>query len=290
MDQLTLLSFMGLDITGLSGQLEAGLKVAVDASIETLYPEEIWMLTIPLTIAMVVSVISSLYLAIGYFPNVTSTAMQLRTGMIPTLGSDRLDSYRVAADTVTLLCGALFWGCLFAGILVGSLIGLAVFFFLWQGSVFFAQKFIAVFVGVFVIGCIRFLVMFAGRMKFFRAFYRSRPAAANIYFLAMDWANFGLAAGFVFVRMMKLMVVSAFSIGRIDRDFLAKDVGKVAGYDFDAFPTIHTRELMSHDAHRHPFLESLGTIYLMKLRHGMEFGNSAGSCFRLIFVYALMPW
>ena len=191
---------------------------------------------------------------------------------------------------MTLLIGSLFWGCVFAGILTGSLVGLIVFFFLWQGSLYFAQKFVVIAVGIFVIGVIRFAIMFAGRKAFFRSFYRKKPGQANIYFLALDWANFGLAAGFVFVRMMKLLVVSAFSVGRIDTDLLASGVGNVAGYEFDPFPTIHTRELMLHDAHRHPHCESLGIIYLMKLRHGTRFGNSAGSAFRLVFVYALMPW
>ena len=75
--------------------------------------------------------------------------------------------------------------------------------------------------------------MFCGRLRYFRGFYRSQPAKANIYFLAMDWANFGLAAGFVFVRMVKLLVVSAFSVGRIDTDLLAKGVGQVGPYQFD---------------------------------------------------------
>lgn len=34
----------------------------------------------------------------------------------------------------------------------------------------------------------------------------------------------------------------------------------------------------------------LGTIYLYKLRYSKHFGQRAGSCWRLIFVYALMPW
>jgi hypothetical protein len=37
-------------------------------------------------------------------------------------------------------------------------------------------------------------------------------------------------------------------------------------------------------------MEQLGVIYMMKLRYRHHFGNRAGSCWRLIFVYALMPW
>jgi hypothetical protein len=37
-------------------------------------------------------------------------------------------------------------------------------------------------------------------------------------------------------------------------------------------------------------MELLGTMYLYKIRYGEYFGNAAGSCWRLLFVYALMPW
>jgi hypothetical protein len=37
-------------------------------------------------------------------------------------------------------------------------------------------------------------------------------------------------------------------------------------------------------------MEQLGVMYLMKLRYQHHFCNRAGSCWRLIFVYALMPW
>jgi hypothetical protein len=31
-------------------------------------------------------------------------------------------------------------------------------------------------------------------------------------------------------------------------------------------------------------------MYLLKLRYGNHFGNRGGSTWRLLFVYALMPW
>ena len=84
--------------------------------------------------------------------------------------------------------------------------------------------------------------------------------------------------------------MAGLSVGRIDTRFLAKGVGELGPLELDPFPTIHMRDIMSHESHRHPYIEALGTIYLMKLRHGRKFCSNAGSCWRLIFVYALMPW
>lgn len=49
-------------------------------------------------------------------------------------------------------------------------------------------------------------------------------------------------------------------------------------------------DLLTHEAHRHPYLERLGAMYMMKLRHGEYFGKKAGTSWRLLFVFALMPW
>lgn len=193
-------------------------------------------------------------------------------------------------DTVTLLTGSLFWGCLFAGILVGGLVGGVCFLILWQGSVYYIQRLVVIIIGLVTIILIRLGFMFYGRFRYFKSFYRKKPGAANVYFLAMEWANFALTAGFVFVRLIKILIVAGLSVGRIDTRFLAQGVGELGPLELDPFPTIHMRDIMSHEAHRHPYLEIMGTIYLMKLRHGKNFCSNAGSCWRLIFVYALMPW
>jgi hypothetical protein len=41
---------------------------------------------------------------------------------------------------------------------------------------------------------------------------------------------------------------------------------------------------------RHPYIEVMGSMYLMNLLHGDKFCNRAGSTWRLLFVFALFPW
>ena len=89
---------------------------------------------------------------------------------------------------------------------------------------------------------------------------------------------------------MKIILISIASIGQIDRRLLAEGVGQIGPLEFDPYPTIHIRDLVAHEAHRHPYIEILGTMYLMKLRYSDKFGSRAGSAWRLMFIYALMPW
>lgn len=60
--------------------------------------------------------------------------------------------------------------------------------------------------------------------------------------------------------------------------------------EMDPIPTVQMRGILLQEAHRHPYIEALGSMYLLKLRYGPRFCTSAGSCWRLVFVHALMPW
>jgi hypothetical protein len=41
---------------------------------------------------------------------------------------------------------------------------------------------------------------------------------------------------------------------------------------------------------RHPYIETLGSMYLMKIKHGDDFATTSGSVWRLLFVMTLFPW
>ena len=248
------------------------------------------MITVPLVIGVIVAFVVALNLSVNYIPSVTSTILKLRSGLIPLVGNPLLRQYRSAPETVALLTGSLFWGALVASLVTGGVFGLVIFFFLWQGSVYFAQRFVAIFIGVLIITLLRLVIITCCRIRYFQGLYRKRPGAANLGILALEWASFALSSGFIFVRMVKLLLAAGFSIGRIDRPFLAPGVGQIGPIELDNFPTIFLRDILAHEAHRHPYLELLGTMYLTKLRYGKHFGKAAGSCWRLLFVYALMPW
>jgi len=211
--------------------------------------------------------------------------------VIPSLHSPDFQKYREAPDTVTLLTGTLFWGCLVSSVLFGLIIAFILFLFVWQGSIYFMMRLTATLVGIIGVVMIRlFFVTFCCRRTFYKGLYRTKPAKANVSLLALEWANFCFTAAFILVRMFKVLFIAAVSIGQIDRRLLANGVGQLGPLEFDPYPTIHVRDLVAHEAHRHPFIEILGTMYLMKLRYAKHFGSRAGSAWRLVFIYALLPW
>jgi hypothetical protein len=132
------------------------------------------------------------------------------------------------------------------------------------------------------------LTMFCGK-NYWKGFYRRRPAASNISSLAYECWHLGLGGGVLVSRLCQFLLASAFWIGRIDSQFLSDDV-EVFGYRFDTVPQKYFTELLVHDAHRHPFIERLAAMYLMRLKHGEYFSTDAGAQWRVVFVLTLMPW
>jgi hypothetical protein len=225
-EQLALLEGAGLNVDVINRTAYNAVQTAANQAVESLYPASESMVMVPILVGVLVAFLVALNLASEFIPSVTSTILKLRCGLIPLRGSPLLREYRVAPESVAVLTGSLFWGALASSVLTGGVIGLIVFFFMWQATAIFAQQFLAIVIGILVITFLRLAILITLRTNFFVGFYRKRPAAANFSILALEWSSFALSTGFIFVRMIKLFFISVFSIGRIDAPLLAPGVGK----------------------------------------------------------------
>jgi len=88
----------------------------------------------------------------------------------------------------------------------------------------------------------------------YAGFYRKMPAFANAFMFCMECWNIALTAAFVLSRVIKFMVATGLYAGRIDRPVLAEGLA----LDIDSLPRVFRQNLLSAEAHRHPYLVQLG--------------------------------
>jgi hypothetical protein len=180
------------------------------------------------------------------------------------------------------------YGLLAAATLFFFVVGLILFLFIWEFSRDLMLLLSAWAIGLTITIVLKMVLTTFCRKRFFRAFYRVYPGAANISSLALECWYLGIGGGILVGRLTQFLLASAFWIGRIDEPFLADNV-RLAGYEFDYVSLYYVKEILVHEAHRHPYIERLGAMYLMRLRH-KSFGSDAGGCWRQLFVLTLMPW
>jgi hypothetical protein len=294
---------------------------AAKQSVSTLYPTETYMIFVPLLCATLAAFGAAVTAAIAMIPSAVSTLMRYRCGLIDLMNDPKhrliraypeqvalLRGTRVIACQIHLICpsdtvscrlyvssvpGAMFWGTLFSGGLMGVVVGGLMFLVVWQVTSSVFQKLIALLIGVVVVIVLQYLFVRASRSWLAsKAYYRSRPGTANILLLLQECAFFALTIGFTLVRTTNIIVVTILFVGRVDRPFLADGIGEIEslGFRLDSHPYIFAMDILQHEAHRHPYIELFGSICLFKLRHGTNFATRAGAAWRLLFVMMMMPW
>jgi len=225
-----------------------------------------------------------------WIPSVVTTVLQFRSGVIGSLRDPEFRRYRAAPDLTGVLFGASFWGSLFACGSIFFIFGTVVFLAVYQLTRPYFIKVLAQLIGILVTVGIKVIILTSMRKILFRGFYRKSPAFANCMMVCMECWNLALTILSMVQRLVKLMLVTAFYVGRLDTPMLARGVGNIGPVPLDDFPIQFRKDLLLHDAHRHPYMERLGVMYMLKLRYGDDFATRAGSAWRLIFVMALMPW
>jgi len=235
-------------------------------------------------VGLLLSAIACFYATFSHIPSAVSTIRQLRTGALPSMRDPHFLRYRAAQDTPSLLLGGMFWGIWYTGFFVYFFIGLLVTVLLFTG-----QTFVAGYIAFTVTALGKLLILRLVRTSTHKAFHRRNPRFANVWILCLEAWNLGLGYGYMAIRAIKLIVVSVLSIARFDIQVLSSQINTLGPLEIDDHPTIFRRDLLAHEAHRHPYLEILGILYVKSLQD-INFGSRAHSAWRRLFVLALLPW
>lgn len=249
-----------------------------------------WDLRAAILVGGFAAFVGATYIALMYIPSAISLTMQFRTGVLGCLRDEEFLVYRKAQDTRTMLYGVALWGIILTVVLLWISFGALAFLFVFESTRYLMSTIIINIFGFLITFMIKEVALTVFRTNWYRGFYRRKPAQGNILNTIMDCWNLAFSAMFIVARLGKVFLSMAVNIGRVDTPFLSKEVTKLGPHNLDGFPVCYRRDLLSHDAHRHPYLERLGLLYLLKLRLGPKFATRAGGAWRILLVLTLMPW
>ena len=238
-------------------------------------------------------VIWLIYLVLSYLPSASTVILKYRYGLLPSLkqGKKFWKLRGKGQESSTYLLGAIFWGASYSSFLIFLLSILILVFTFSEVTRDIVIYLIAWTIGITLTIVFKMILvaMLAPRVFAKNHVYRDRPFSGNVVILALECWGFGVTAGYLLVRVCKLLGVALFYVGRIDQVMLADDL---LGDMLDKYPINFRKDLLSHEAHRHPYIERLGVMYMMKLLldDKGEFCNVCGTSWRIMLLRSVMPW
>lgn len=182
-------------------------------------------------------------------------------------------------------------GLMISSVVIGALAGGFIYALMWEPTQRLVFGLVGNLFGLSVVLVVKIIIMQIIRFSHYKAFYRTKPLSANIVNIAMECYAIGISIWFMLVRTIKIVIISALYLGRTDTPLFSAGVGIFGPLEIDNWPTVARKEILIHEAHRHPYIEVLGYLYMMQLRYrDGGFAKRACSAWRLLFVLALMPW
>eukprot|EP00804_Cyclotella_cryptica_P012972 CCRYP_002307-RD/>CCRYP_002307-RD protein AED:0.22 eAED:0.22 QI:0/0.86/0.87/1/0.93/0.87/16/751/894 len=235
-----------------------------------------WRIYVPLSVAFLFAEINSLGLVSVYIPSTIRTTLKFRYGSIGSLHDDDFQKMRTQMEQASFIFGSMFWGCFLSNVLVLFVTFSVVSIFCLPSFLPNFLKLVSSIIGLGITIAIKQLFLLLVRSKFSGAtFYRASPAVANCVSVLLEAWNLGISVFFVFIRMVTLVITAFIYVARVDIPFLSDSADEVGGMIIDKWPFVFRKDMLQHEAHRHPYLERIGVMYMMKLRYGDRFGSEA---------------
>jgi hypothetical protein len=183
-----------------------------------------------------------------FIPSFVSTVLMFRSGVIPSLRSERtFKVYRVAGDTVTMLFGMTLWGAIFSGAIPGLLVGGAVFLMIWEETSEVILGLLGHLFGILTTLIFKILILIFVRRLWVSAFYRRQPGPSNLMYLVLEVWNVALGLGAMAGRAARLFLIIAVSLGRLESPILAEKVGWLFCINLDGVSMIFRRDVLAHE-------------------------------------------
>ena len=271
-----------------SEPIKQGLEYLDDLSV--IGQSQRWRLLLPLIFGFIFGELTIISIISKYIPSVVNTVIQFRTGGYESLkGGASFLKLRFAVDNSSLLFGSIFWGTFYTSIIVGVFMSFFLGICLWPDFAQVVGVLFANIIGIILTVMLKWVVLVCFRRFNSQGYYRKIPAFNNIVNIVLESWNLALTSSYMIIRSLYFLLAATMFIGRVDVPFLSEDACFVGPFELDSFPLVFKKDLLAHEAHRHPYIERLGVMYMLKLKYD-DFGTRAGTYWRLLFIHALMPW